>query len=213
MGLDVDVTGGAGAVALGFTATDGGDLNLDTWTVGTAVSGVGLAFGNDNSVFVEGEDGATLLAPAMTESVKVTVGDAAVAVGFTDWTADITDVSNIQGAYTIGTTIANITASGDYNVNSEEWAVGGRATTEGLISNVALGGTVTYGSEAEVFAFEADATVMGITGYLNGDQNDTLQNVGGSYSYNIGAANLEGGVNYNIDSEEFAPSVSLSFAF
>jgi hypothetical protein len=136
-----------------------------------------------------------------------------VAVGFTDWTADITDVSNIQGAYTIGTTIANITASGDYNVNSEEWAVGGRATTEGLISNVALGGTVTYGSEAEVFAFEADATVMGITGYLNGDQNDTLQNVGGSYSYNIGAANLEGGVNYNIDSEEFAPSVSLSFAF
>ena len=214
MGLDLDVNAdGLASVALGFSAAQGGALTLDTWTVGTAVGGVGLALGNDNGVFVEGEDGATLLAPAMAESVKVTVGDAAVAVGFTDWTADITDISNVQGAYTLGLGIANVTASGDYNLNSEEWAVGGRATTEGLIENVALGGTVTYGSANEVFAFEADATVYGVTGYLNGDTDDTLQNVGGSYAYTLGGAKVEGGVNYNLDSEEFTPTVGLSFAF
>ena len=214
MGLDLDVNAdGLASVALGFEAAQGGAVTLETWTVGTTVGGLGVALGNDNGVFVEGEDGATLLAPAMTESVKLSYGDAAVAVGFTDWTSDVTDISNVQGAYTLGLGIANVTASGDYNLDSEDWAVGGRATTEGLISNVALGGTVTYGSAKEVFAFEADATVYGVTGYLNGDTNDTLQNVGGSYSYALGGATVEGGVNYNIDSEDLTPTVGLSFAF
>ena len=62
----------------------------------------------------------TLAAPAMTESVKVSVGDAAVAVGFTNWTTDVTDISNIQGSYAIGEVAGlNVTASGDYNLDSE----------------------------------------------------------------------------------------------
>lgn len=216
MGLDLGINAGELAtVDLGFEAVDGGAVTLDTWTVGTTMWGgaVGIAIGDDNGVFVGAEGEHTIAAPAMAESVKVTVGDAAVAVGFTDWTKDVTDISNIQGAYTLGLGVANVTASGDYNLNSEEWAFGGRATTEGLISNVALGGTVTYGSANEVFAFEADATVYGVTGYLNGDTNDTLQNVGGSYSYALSGATVEGGVNYNIDSEDLTPTVGLSFAF
>ena len=214
MGLDlgVDVSGLA-SVDLDFSATDGNALTLDNWTVGTEVGGVGVAVGDDNGVFVGAEGEQTLAAPAMAESVKVTVGDAAVAVGFTDWTADITDISNIQGAYTLGDVAGlAVTASGDYNLDSENIVVG--AAASGLELGVAsLGGTVTYDVDAELFAFEGVANVMGATVYANGDQNDAFQNVGGEYTYNIGGAALTAGANYNIDTEDFAPTAGISFSF
>ena len=214
MGLDlgVDVTGLA-TVDLDFSATDGNSVTLDNWTVGTTVAGVGVAVGDDNGVFVGAEGEQTLAAPAMTESVKVTVGDAAVAVGFTDWTADITDISNIQGAYTINDVAGlSITASGDYNMDSKNTVLG--AAVGGLeVGPAALGGTVTYDVDGELFAFEGVANVMGITAYANGDQNDAFQNVGGEYTYNFGGAALTAGANYNVDTEDFAPTAGISFAF
>ena len=214
MGLDLGINAsGLANVDLGFKAVDGGAVSLDTWTVGTEVGGVGVALGDDNGVFVGAEGEQTLAAPAMTESVKVTVGDAAVAVGFTDWTADVTDISNIQGAYTIGDVAGlAVTASGDYNLDSENIVVG--AKVGGLeVGPAALGGTVTYDVDASLFAFEGVANVMGVTAYANGDQDDAFQNVGGEYTYNIGGAALTAGANYNIDTEDFAPTAGISFSF
>jgi len=212
MGLDlgVDVTGLA-TVDLDFSATDGNAVTLDNWTVGTEVGGVGVAMGDDNGVFVGAEGEQTLAAPAMTESVKVTVGDAQVAVGFTDWTSDITDVSNVQGAYTVNQGAFAITASGDYNLDTENTVLGGSVGT--TMNDVALTGVVTYDVDSELFAFEGVANVMGITAYANGDQDDAFQNVGGEYTYNIGGAALTAGANYNVDTEDFAPTAGISFAF
>lgn len=213
MGLDlgVDVSGLA-TVDLDMSATDGGALTLDNWTVGTTVNAIGVAIGDDNGVFVGAEGEQTLAAPAMAESVKLTVGAAAVAVGFTDWTADITDISNIQGAYTINTSAFALTVAGDYNLDSENTVVG--ASASGLDLGVAsLGGTVTYDVDAEKFAFEGVTKAMGLTAYINGDQDDTLQNIGGEYVYGIGGAELSAGANYNVDTEDFTPTVGVSFSF
>jgi len=213
MGLELGVDlGGTTAVDLNFEAVDGGALTLDTWAVGTVVGSVGVAFGDDLGVMPGAEGEQTLAAPAMAESVKVTVGDAAVAVGFTDWTADITDVSNIQGAYTVGDVAGfAVTASGDYNLNTENTVVG--ASVDRDIQGVGLTGVVTYDVDGELFAFEGVANVMGITAYANGDQDDAFQNVGGEYTYNLGGAALTAGANYNIDTEDFAPTAGLSFNF
>ena len=213
MGLDLGVNvDGLATVDLDFSATDGGAVTLDNWTVGTTVGGVGVAMGDDNGVFVGAEGEQTLAAPAMTESVKVTVGDAAVAVGFTDWTADITDVSNIQGAYTVDDVAGfAVTASGDYNLNTENTVLGASVGRD--IQGVGLTGVVTYDVDGEKFAFEGVANVMGITAYANGDQDDAFQNVGGEYTYNIGGAALTAGANYNVDTEDFAPTLGVSFSF
>ena len=213
MGLDLGIdAAGLATVDLDFSATDGNAVTLDNWTVGTEVGGVGVAMGDDNGVFVGAEGEQTLAAPAMTESVKVTVGDAAVAVGFTDWTADITDVSNIQGAYTVGDVAGfAVTASGDYNLNTENTVLGASVGRD--IQGVGLTGVVTYDVDGELFAFEGVANVMGITAYANGDQDDAFQNVGGEYTYNIGGAALTAGANYNVDTEDFAPTAGISFAF
>ena len=209
--LGVDATG-LGTVDLNFLATDGGAVTLDTWTVGTEVGGIGIAIGDDNGLFPGAEGEQTLAAPAMAESVKLSFGDAAVAVGFTDWTADVTDIGNVQGAYTMAVAGLAVTGAVDYNMDSKNTVVG--AGVSGLeVAGLGLGGVVTYDMDAETFGYEAVANAYGVTAYVNGDNNDALQNVGGSYEYLLGGATLSAGANYNIDTEEFAPTAGISFSF
>jgi hypothetical protein len=213
MGLELGIdAAGLATVDLDFSATDGNSVTLDNWTVGTTVAGVGVAFGDDNGLMPGAEGEQTLAAPAMTESVQVTVGDAAVAVGFTDWTADITDVSNIQGAYTLNVANLNVTAAADYNLDSENTVLG--AGVDGLdVGLASLGGAMTYDVDGETFGFETVATRGGLTAYLNGDDTDALQNIGGEYAMDVAGATFTAGANYNVDTEDFTPTAGLSFNF
>lgn len=213
MNVDLDINAGEVAtVDLGFKATDGDALKLDTWTVGMEVEGIGLAFGDDNGVLPETDanlatDG-TLAKPAMTESLAVSVGDATVAVGLTDWNTDVTDVSNVQGAYALDFA----TVSLDYNMDSENTVLG--AELAGIDAGVAsLGGAMTYDMDAELFAYEGRVTNNGLSAYVNGDDTDRLQHVGGEYEYSLNGAILTAGVDYDTDAEEFAPSAGVSFNF
>jgi hypothetical protein len=209
--LGVDVTDLA-TIDLNFVATDGNAVTLDTWAVGTTVAGLGVAFGDDLGVMPGAEGEQTLAAPAMAEAVRVTVGDAQVAVGLTDWTTDVTDVSNIQGAYTLNVANLDVTAAADYNLDSENTVLG--AGVGGLDLGVAsLGGAMTYDVDGETFGFETVATRGGLTAYLNGDDTDALQNIGGEYEVNVNGATFTAGANYNIDTEDFAPTASIGFAF
>jgi len=212
-GLELDVVATeTSAVTLGFTATPGGDLNLDTWTVGTALGGVELSFGNDNSVFVEAEGEQTIAAPAMTESLKIALVGASFAVGFTDWTADITDVSNVQGAYTLDMGYVSTTVSGDYNMDNEDFVVG--AAVSGVnLGALGLGTVVTYDNASSDIGYEVIATVDSFTAYVNGNDTDAFQNLGAEYVRALGGVNLTSAVVYNIDAEEFTPTIGLAFAF
>jgi hypothetical protein len=213
MGLDLGIDAvGLANVDLDFSATDSNAVKLDNWTVGTTVNSIGVAFGDDNGVMPDAEGNHTLAAPAMTESLKVTAGAANVAVGFTDWSSDITDLSNIQGSYDIDAGVAKVTAGLDYNLDSENTVLGA-GVSDFALGSAALGGAMTYDTDAEKFAFEGTAGIMGLTAYINGDQDDTLQNIGGDYTYMLGGAEINGGVNYNMDSEEFTPTVSVGFSF
>ena len=209
--LGVDVSGLA-TVDLNFEATDGNAITLDTWAVGTTVAGVGVAVGDDLGVMPGAEGEQTLAAPAMAEAVQVTVGDAVVAVGLTDWTADITDISNIQGAYTLNIASLDVTAAADYNLDSENTVLG--AGVGGLDLGLAtVGGAMTYDVDAETFGYEGVAAAYGVTAYLNGDDTDMLQNVGGEYEMEVGGATFTAGANYNIDTEDFTPTAGLAFNF
>jgi len=212
MGLDlgVDVTGLA-TVDLDFEAEDGGALTLDTWKVGTEVGGVGIAMGDDLGVMPGAEGEQTLAAPAMAEAISITTGSATVAVGFTDWSTDITDISNVQGAYTLSLAGLDVTAAGDYNLDTENTVLGGSVGT--TMNDLALTGVVTYDVDAEAFGYEGVVGVMGLTAYVNGDDTDAFQNVGGEYKYSLNGATLTAGANYNVDTEDFAPTAGISFAF
>jgi hypothetical protein len=218
MGVELDIDAGSmAAVALDFEVDEDGNGSLADWTVGTTVAGAGVAFGTDNGVMPATDAVAnatgTLATPAMTESLAVTTSGLTAVLGFTDWNTDVTDISNVQGAYTFGTAGLDVTASADYNRTSENTVLG--AEVAGLDLGLATAGAmVTYDLDAETFAYESNMTTGGLTAYLNGDNDDMLQNLGGEYTYNV-QDNLEltSGVNYNVDSKDLTPAVGLSFNF
>ena len=217
MGVELDFDAGdVATVDLDFKATDGNALTLDTWTVGTTIGAVGLAFGDDNGLLPEtganaSADG-TLAKPAMTESLALSFGNASVAVGLTDWTTDVTEVSNLQGAYTVDAGIVDVTASADYNRTSENTVLG--AEVAGLdLGMVTAGGMATYDTDAEDWAFEGSVATGGLEAYINGSDDNRLQHVGGEYVMNYAGAELSAGVDYDTDAKDWKPTAGLSFNF
>ena len=217
MGIELDVDAGSIAtVDLDFKATDGSSLTLDTWTVGTTLGAFGLAFGDDNNLMPEtGANAAaqgTLATPGMTESLQVTMGAASVAVGLTDWTADISEVSNLQGAYTVDAGIVDVTASADYNRTTENTVIG--AEVGGLdLGMMSAGGALTYDTDAADWAFEGSVATGGLSAYINGTDDNRLQHIGGEYVMDYAGAELSAGVDYDTDATDFTPTLGLSFNF
>ena len=217
MGVELDFDAGdVATVDLDFKATDGNALTLDTWTVGTTIGAVGLAFGDDNGLLPEtganaSADG-TLAVPAMTESLALSFGGASVAVGLSNWTTDVSEVSNLQGAYTVDAGIVDVTASADYNRTSENTVLG--AEVAGLDLGLATaGGALTYDTDAEDWAFEGSVAVDGLSAYINGTDDNRLQHVGGEYVLNYAGAELSAGVDYDTDAKDWTPTAGLSFNF
>ena len=213
MGIDLGVDfADAATVDLDFEVDEAGTFSLADWTVGTTVGALGVEFGTDNGVMPGAEGEQTLAAPSMTESVAVTAGAATVALGFTDWNSDITDISNVQGAYTLSIAGIDVTAAADFNLDTDETVLG--AGVSGLDLGVAaLGGAMTYDMDAEIFGFEAVATTGGLTAYLNGDDTDVLQHIGGEYAMDVNGATFTAGANYDVDASELTPTLGLSFNF
>ena len=214
--IDVNAPDGIATGSMSFKVDGANDLALDEWHIGTTAGATALSFGKQGNIWVDTESSAvngTLEEPTMaTESLQVSAMGATVALGFDDVKTDVTDLENVQVSYAMGVSILNVATAYDYNIDSKEWVLAGRADTAGMLEGVRLGGAVSYGSLSEQTNFEVDATVMGITSYMNGDVDDLTQNVGGSYT--IGEQlTLEGAVNYNLNTEVVAPSVTLSFNF
>lgn len=214
--LDVNAPDGIATGGIQFKATPGTSVGIGDWYIGTTVGAAELSFGRQGNIWIDTESSAangTLEEPTMaTESLQVSAMGATVALGFDAVTTDVTDLENVQFSYGMNVTILDVATVADYNVDSKEWVVAGRADTAGMLEGVRLGGAVSYGSLSEQTNFEVDATVMGITGYMNGDTDDLTQNVGGSYTMGE-ELTVEGAVNYNLNTEVLAPSVTLSFNF
>lgn len=211
--VDVNAPSGVATGGLTFKATPSTSVAIDEWHIGTTVGAATLSFGDQGNIWFDTESGATIEEPTMAkESLQVSAMGATVALGFDDIGADVTDLENVQFSYGMNLSILDVTTAADYNIDSKEWVVGGRADTAGMLEGVRLGGAVSYGTLSEKTSYEADATVMGITGYLNGDTDDLTQNVGGSYTMGT-ELTVEGAVNYNLNTEVLAPSVTLAFNF
>jgi hypothetical protein len=213
LGAGINVEGLAFASAT-IESVDGATFEIDEWNIGTQIGVATLSFGKQGDLMV-GNDfeivGGDTLADVADdhESLQVTVGAASVMVGLTDITTDVTDVENVQGAYTIGA----ITAVGDYNIDSEEWVLGAKASYD-LNEDVALGGILTYSSATEAFGFEASAGYSIATVFVNGDDADMFQNIGAGVSYDVQSnLNVYAEGAYNIDAEDTVLGAGVSFSF
>ena len=212
-GLDVGVTGIAFG-GLDFAVGSDDKLALDEWHVGANLGLATVSYGDQGNNWIGAEGEQTIADPAMGDSLKVSVGDATVALGMTDATADVTDLSNVQATYTMGVADdLSLTGAVDYNLDSETTILG--ASLGGVDLGVATAsGAFTYGLDSEAWGYEGVVATGGLTAYLNGDNVEALQNIGGGYDMTIaGGLELGADLSYNMNSEEFKPSVSAAFSF
>ena len=214
LNLDVASDNGLAFGAMSLRSVDNTSVGIDEWHLGTTVAGATVSFGDHGGIMPEavadaGFDTLTDTNAAMEESVQVSALGASVALGFTDIRTDASEVTNIQGSYTFGLPVASLTGAVDYNRTLEEYTYA--VQTQGGVGDIEVGGTATYA--LSTWAYEADTTVMGLTAYLNGDENDTIQHIGVSHTRDVNGLTLTGEVDYDTDNEEVSPSVTMSFNF
>ena len=212
--LDFNHNSDAAFGAIELARDSSNDLVIDDWHIGTTVAGSTVSFGDQGGIMptaIAATSFDSLNDPnaAMKESIQVSTMGVSLAAGFTDISTDVSDVANVQASYTMSLPIVDVTAAVDWNNTTDKYIWGGRAAAS--VSTVAVGTTMTYA--ADVLALETDATLMGFTAYLNGNENDWTENAGLAYTTDINGMTLTADANYNFDASEVTPGIELSVKF
>ena len=189
-------------------------IDVDEYKIGTSIAGIDVHYGDhDPDTWVGAEGEHTLAAPAMAESFTLRREAAQISIGLTDVEADLTDISNVQGSYKLTVAGLDTKIAADYNLDAENTVLG--AQVGGLELGVAnVGGALTYDFDAETIAYEGTAeTLYNITVYVNGDDEDSVSNIGAGYDTEVGGLEIGADINYDLNTEEYTPSVTASFSF
>ena len=129
------------------------------------------------------------------------VAGAQILVGFSD---GITDVNNLLLGYSLG--VADATLA--YNEDRTDITLVGSVGYE--VAGIYGNAIVSYDDN---IAYEVSAGVYGVTTYVNGDEDDLVQNIGAGWEDEIGGLTVFAEAEYNLDSGDVSPVVGLSFAF
>ena len=219
-GIEMGIEGGVGVGSIGIVVDNATDaLKLDSYSVGVKIgTDTVLSFG-DQGDLMDGFEGATEVVGGTTltnlddsgESLSATMGNMAVALRFTDIGTDVTDIDAVQATY--GTTIGilSLNAGVDYNLDTEDATTFAAASAE-VAPGLTAGGTMSYDDK---FAYELNAGYDMFGAFLNGDEDDALQNVGGGIYKSVDGTGMSfyAEAGYNVDSEEITPAAGVSFNF
>ncbi len=201
---------------LGFNDSVTEDVVVDGWYVGANTGDWTLTFGEQDDLFALGdglnEVGGNVLAdPAVdAQNLQVAYRDYQLMLGVTDIADGDVEVTNIQvsaaHSYGNGTSVFGVV---DYNTTTEDYVIG-LAAEQALANKVTLTGAVSYD---DAFAYQVGAKYNGVTGYVAGDEVDTLAEAGLGYEWTAGKADLYAEAAYDFRTDEVTPAVGISFKF
>lgn len=218
-GIDMAIEGGVGMGSIGLTVDNATDtVKLDSYSVGVKINPTTtLSFGDQGDLLgafegsTEVVGGTTLLdLDDSGESVALTMGALSAGLRFKDIGNDVTDVEAVQAVYGADIAGLGITAGVDYNIDSEEASTFATATAS--LGDVSATGTISYRDE---LAYEVDAAYNQFGVFVNGDENDALQNVGGGIYSSVAGTGMSfyAEAGYNVDTEVVTPAAGVSFNF
>lgn len=215
--IEMGVEGEVGVGSIGLIVDTNDTVKLDTYSLGVKVGEATVSFG-DQGDLMEAFEGSTEAVGGQTltdldddgESIMVQTGNIGVMVGFDDIGTDVSDIKNVQVGAAAEIGAVGIAAAVNWDQASEDITVGLNAQMN--YNAINLGGTVTY-TEA-LTGYEVSAGYGNFGAFLNGDENDMAQNIGGGYYGDTGAGlTYYGEVGYNIDTEELTPAAGVTFKF
>lgn len=203
-----------GGFGLAIESDNGDNVALDSWNLGYKFGDTTVSFGDQGDLFsfggLEVIGGETLQNPADgQDSLIVTHKNLSAMVGFTDIGTDLSEVENAQISYATNIGPVATVSAIDYNFNTEDTTFGVSGTAQ-VAEKTTVGLAITYTDYA---AYEASVGYNDFTAFVNGDENDTLQNVGLGYSAAVSGADVYVELGYNVDSEEFTPAAGVSIKF
>jgi len=220
LGINGDVELGFGTAFAGVSilSVDGDDLELDEWQLGVTVGAVTGSIGEQGDIFVGGafevvgED--TLALPNDDLESVIVSHDMGLSgmVGFEDLNSDAGEINNLQLAYSTGFGLLDVTGAVDYNQNTKVITYGA-AADYGFANGISVGSVATFNDGTEVFAYEATAGYKNYAVFINGDDNDWTQNIGGGYNADYESLNVYAEVSYDLDEkdETFGLGAALKF--
>lgn len=201
---------------LGFDDSVTSDTVVDGWYLGARTGDWTLTFGDQSDIFALGdglnEVGGNVLAnpEADAQNLQVAYRDYQFMLGVTDIADGDVSVTNIQvsaaHSYDTGTSVFGVV---DYNQTTEDFTLG-VAAEQALANKVTLTGALTY---ADAFAYQVGAKYNGVTGYVAGDETDTLAEAGLGYEWTAGKADMFVEAAYDFRTDEVTPAVGVSFKF
>jgi hypothetical protein len=221
-GEDATAFGGGKVIA------DDGVLVVDEWYLGVNFGATAVSFGDQGDLFDFG--GLEVVGGALTntngvladpefdnESVIVRHGDFAGLVGFANIGTDVGDIENVQLSYAHDYGTVNVIGAVDYKIDGGYYILAVAADSN-VTEQVNLAATVTYDSAVSVLAYETVATYdynesLSVAGFLNGDEDELAQNIGAGVVYTKDGLKAFAEVGYDLDTDEVAPAVGVSFSF
>lgn len=216
--LEMALEGEMGVGSIGLIIDNADDtVKLDTYSLGAKVGDVVVSFG-DQGDLMEAFEGSTEAVGGQTltdldddgESIMVQTGNIGVMVGFDDVTSDMSKIKNVQLGASADLGKVGIAGAVNWDKASEDITVGLNAGMN--INAFAVDGTLTY-TDA-LTGYELSAGYGAMRGFVNGDENDALQNVGaGYYGSNAAGLSFYAEAAYNIDAEEITPAAGVTFKF
>ena len=215
--FDIDVTGAAGGVAIGLATDDNNNVVLDSYAIGTEIEGFALTFGDQGDLMgafegqTEAVGGQTLTdLDDEYESIQVRYKEYGLMLGFNDVGSDVTEVDNVQVSAGTEIGVLSLNAAVNWEEATEEFSFAGSAGLD--VESVALLGTVT--NHDDLMGYELSAGYKDFAAFVNGDENDMSQNIGGGVYKDIGGGtSFYAEAGYNFDTEETTPAAGISFAF
>ena len=204
--ISQDVVSGFGVGSISLVS-DGSSILVDEYSFGMETPVIGLSFGDQGDIFLTGAfDGSSLANPTTgKQSLQMSAYGVKTHVGFTDVTAKIADVSNIQ--FAIASEIGSLVS--DYNFDDKTYAVGlGMSVTAG---QVGLNVNATYGTVGA--AYEVSTSAFDATVYANGAEGQILSEIGFGRSTSIANMTLETNLAYQVVAKTYEPTLTLTSSF
>jgi hypothetical protein len=216
--IELGIEGEMGVGSIGLIVDNADDtVKLDSYSLGVKVGEAVVSFG-DQGDLMEAFEGSTEAVGGQTltdlndegESIKIQTGNVGVMVGLEDIGTDVTDIKNIQVGANAEMGAVALAAAVNWDQASEDITVGVNAQMDYQAVN--LSGTVTY-TEA-VTGYELSAGYGDFAAFINGDDTDMTQNIGGGlYKSMANGMSFYAEAGYNLDAEEITPAAGVSFKF
>lgn len=216
-GIEMGIDGEVGVGSIGLIVDGNDTVKLDTYSLGVKVGVATVSFG-DQGDLMEAFEGSTEAVGGQTltdlddegESIMVQTGNIGVMLGFADIGSDVSDIKNVQVGAATELGAVSLASAVNWDKASEDITVGLNANMN--INAFNVGGTVTY-TEA-MTGYELSAGYQNFGAFINGDEDDMAQNIGGGY-YGSNEAGLSfyAEASYNIDAEEITPAAGVAFKF